>query len=87
MKNFKSSKVKTRLKNYINKKVFNLEFDEVPNYIRCIHTSKEEIESENIITSHTGTLPGKKEKEGKERLFIGEELKWITDNLVQRFEM
>ena len=39
---------------------------------------EEEIKSENIITNHGGILPGKKEKEEKKRLFIEEELKWIS---------
>jgi hypothetical protein len=42
---------------------------------------EEEIKSENVITNHGGTLPGKKEKEEEERLFIEEELKWIRYNL------
>ena len=41
----------------------------------------EKIKSEKIITNHGGILPGKKEKEEKERLFLEEELKWISHNL------
>ncbi len=40
-------------------------------------TEIEEIKSENIITNHRGTLPGKKEKEERKRLSREEELKWI----------
>ena len=47
----------------------------------------EKIKSENIITNHGGILPGKKEKEEKERLFIEEELKWISHNLGQTDEI
>ena len=51
--------------NYLNPESYREENDE------------EEIKSENIITNHRGTLPGKKEKEEKKRLSREEEQKWI----------
>ena len=47
----------------------------------------EEEEQKNKIAKSEKISLEQKEKEEKEKLFIGEELKWITDNLVQRFEM
>ncbi|MGB6371353.1 MAG: helix-turn-helix domain-containing protein [Atribacterota bacterium] len=47
----------------------------------------EEVESESKIVKPNKLSLKKKEKEEKERLFIEESLKWIEQNLAQRFEM
>jgi len=47
----------------------------------------EEIESESKIVKLNKLALKKKEKEEKDRLFMEESLKWIEQNLVQRFEM
>jgi len=47
----------------------------------------EEVESESKIVKLNKLALKKKEKEEKDRLFIEENLKWIEQNLVQRFEM
>ncbi|MBA7555789.1 hypothetical protein ES705_48476 [subsurface metagenome] len=45
------------------------------------------MESESKIVKLNKLALKKKEKEEKERLFIEENLKWIEQNLVQKFEM
>jgi len=50
-------------------------------------TKKEEIQPENKRLKTGIMLPQKKEKEEKDRLYMDEDLKWIEQNLVQRFEM
>ena len=47
----------------------------------------EEIESESKIVKLNKLALKKKEKEEKDRLFMEESLKWIEQNLAQRFEM
>ena len=47
----------------------------------------EEIESESKIVKLNKLALKKKEKKEKDRLFMEESLKWIEQNLVQRFEM
>ncbi|MBA7585288.1 hypothetical protein ES708_27263 [subsurface metagenome] len=50
-------------------------------------TETEEMESESKIVKPDKLALKKKEKEEKDRLFMEESLKWIEQNLVQRFEM
>ena len=47
----------------------------------------EEIESESKIVKLNKLALKKKEKEEEDRLFMEESLKWIEQNLAQRFEM
>ncbi len=47
----------------------------------------EEVESESKIVKLNKLALKKKEKEEKDRLYMDEDLKWIKQNLVQRFEM
>ena len=47
----------------------------------------EKIESESKIVKLNKLALKKKEKEEKDRLFMEESMKWIEQNLVQRFEM
>ena len=47
----------------------------------------EEMESESKIVKLNKLALKKKEKEEKDRLFMEESLKWIEQNLVQKFEM
>jgi len=47
----------------------------------------EEVESESKIVKLNKLALKKKEKEEKDRLFMEESLKWIEQNLVQKFEM
>ena len=47
----------------------------------------EEIESESKIVKLNKLALKKKEKEEKDKLFMEESMKWIEQNLVQRFEM
>ncbi|GAI40681.1 unnamed protein product [marine sediment metagenome] len=47
----------------------------------------EEVESESKIVKLNKFSLKKKEKEEKDRLYVEESLKWIEQNLVQRFEM
>ena len=50
-------------------------------------TETEEMESESKIVKLNKLALKKKEKEEKDRLYMEESLKWIEQNLVQRFEM
>ena len=47
----------------------------------------EEVESESKIVKLNKLALKKKEKEEKDKLFMEESLKWIEQNLVQKFEM
>ena len=47
----------------------------------------EEVESESKIVKLNKLALKKKEKEEKDRLYMEESLKWIEQNLVQKFEM
>ena len=68
--------------NYLNTESSEEENDEEEKIIET-----EEIESESKIVKLNKLALGKKEKEEKDRLFMEESLKWIEQNLVQRFEM
>lgn len=47
----------------------------------------EEVESESKIVKPNKLALKKKEKEEKDRLFMEESLKWVRQNLGQKFEM
>jgi len=47
----------------------------------------EEVESESKIVKPNELALKKKEKEEKDRLFIEESLKWVRQNLGQKFKM
>ena len=68
--------------NYLNPKSSKEENDEEEKIMET-----EEIESESKIVKLNKLALKKKEKEEKDRLFMEESLKWIEQNLVQRFEM
>jgi len=68
--------------NYLNPESSKEENDEEEKIMET-----EEIESESKIVKLNKLALKKKEKEEKDRLFMEESLKWIEQNLVQRFEM
>jgi len=68
--------------NYLNPESFKEENDEEEKIMET-----EEIESESKIVKLNKLALKKKEKKEKDRLFMEESLKWIEQNLVQRFEM
>jgi len=68
--------------NYLNPESYKEENDEEEKIIET-----EEIESESKIVKLNKLALKKKEKEEKDRLYMDEDLKWIEQNLVQRFEM
>jgi len=68
--------------NYPNPEPYREENDEEEKIMET-----EEIESESKIVKLNKLALKKKEKEEKDRLFMEESLKWIEQNLVQRFEM
>jgi len=68
--------------NYLNPESSKEENDEEEKIIET-----EEIESESKIVKLNKLALKKKEKEEKDRLFMEESLKWIEQNLGQRFEM
>jgi len=68
--------------NYLNPESSKEENDEEEKIMET-----EEIESESKIVKLNKIALEKKEKEEKDRLFMEESLKWIEQNLAQRFEM
>jgi len=68
--------------NYLNPESSKEENDEEEKIMET-----EEIESESKIVKLNKLALKKKEKEEKDRLFMEESLKWIEQNLAQRFEM
>jgi len=68
--------------NYLNPESSKEENDEEEKIMET-----EEIESESKIVKLNKLALKKKEKEEKDRLYMEEDLKWIEQNLVQRFEM
>jgi len=68
--------------NYLNPESYREENDEEEKIMET-----EEMESESKIVKLNKLALKKKEKEEKDRLYMDEELKWIEQNLVQRFEM
>lgn len=68
--------------NYLNPESSKEENDEEEKIIET-----EEMESESKIVKLNKLALKKKEKEEKDRLYMEESLKWIEQNLVQRFEM
>ena len=68
--------------NYLNPESYKEENDEEEKIMET-----EEIESESKIVKLNKLALKKKEKEEKDRLYMDEDLKWIEQNLVQRFEM
>ena len=68
--------------NYLNPESSKEENDEEEKIMET-----EEMESENKIVKPNELTLKKKEREEKDRLFMEESLKWIKQNLVQRFEM
>ena len=68
--------------NYLNPKSYREKNDEEEKIMET-----EEVESESKIVKLNKLALKKKEKEEKDRLFMEENLKWIEQNLVQRFEM
>ena len=66
--------------NYFNPESYRKENDEE-------EIETEEVESESKIVKPNKLALKKKEKEEKDRLYMEESLKWIEQNLVQRFEM
>jgi len=68
--------------NYLNPESSKEENDEEEKIMET-----EEMESESKIVKLNKLALKKKEKEEKDRLFMEESLKWIEQNLVQRFEM
>jgi hypothetical protein len=68
--------------NYLNPESYREENDEEEKIMET-----EEVESESKIVKPNELALEKKEKEEKDRLFMEESLKWIEQNLVQRFEM
>jgi len=67
--------------NYLNPKSYGEEYEKEE------ITETEEVESESKIVKLNKLALKKKEKEEKDKLFMEESLKWIEQNLVQRFEM
>jgi len=67
--------------NYLNPESCGEEYEEE----KIMET--EEVESESKIVKLNKLALKKKEKEEKDRLFMEESLKWIKQNLVQKFEM
>ena len=68
--------------NYLNPESSKEENDEEEKIMET-----EEMESESKIVKLNKLALKKKEKEEKDRLYMEESLKWIEQNLVQRFEM
>jgi len=68
--------------NYLNPESSKEENDEEEKIMET-----EEIESESKIVKLNKLALKKKEKEEKDKLYMDEDLKWIEQNLVQRFEM
>ena len=68
--------------NYLNPESYKEE-----NYEEEKIMETEEMESESKIVKLNKLALKKKEKEEKDRLYMDEDLKWIEQNLVQRFEM
>ena len=68
--------------NYLNPESYREENDEEKKIMET-----EEMESESKIVKLNKLALKKKEKEEKDRLYMDEDLKWIEQNLVQRFEM
>jgi len=68
--------------NYLNPESSKEENDEEEKIMET-----EEMESESKIVKLNKLALKKKEKEEKDRLYMEEDLKWIEQNLVQRFEM
>lgn len=68
--------------NYLNPESYREENDEEEKIMET-----EEMESESKIVKLNKLALKKKEKEEKDRLYMDEDLKWIEQNLVQRFEM
>jgi len=68
--------------NYLNPESYREENDEEEKIMET-----EEIESESKIVKLNKLALKKREKEEKDRLYMDEDLKWIEQNLVQRFEM
>ena len=68
--------------NYLNPESYREENDEEEKIMET-----EEMESESKIVKLNKLALKKKEKEEKDRLFMEESLKWIEQNLLQRFEM
>ena len=68
--------------NYLNPESSKEENDEEEKIMET-----EKIESESKIVKLNKLALKKKEKEEKDRVFMEESLKWIKQNLVQRFEM
>ena len=68
--------------NYLNPESSKEENDEEEKIMET-----EEMESESKIVKLNKLALKKKEKEEKDRLFMEESLKWVRQNLVQRFEM
>lgn len=68
--------------NYLNPESYREENDDEEKIMET-----EEVESESKIVKLNKLALKKKEKEEKDRSFMEESLKWIEQNLVQRFEM
>ena len=68
--------------NYLDPESYREENDEEEKIMET-----EKIESESKIVKLNKLALKKKEKEEKDRLYMDEDLKWIEQNLVQRFEM
>ena len=68
--------------NYLNPESSKEENDEEEKIMET-----EEMESESKIVKLNKLALKKKEKEEKDRLYMDEDLKWIEQNLVQKFEM
>jgi len=68
--------------NYLNPESYREENDEEEKIMET-----EEMESESKIVKLNKLALKKKKKEEKDRLYMDEDLKWIEQNLVQRFEM
>ena len=68
--------------NYLNPESYREENDEEEKIMET-----EEMESESKIVKLNKLALKKKEKEEKDRLYMDEDLKWIEQNLAQRFEM
>jgi hypothetical protein len=68
--------------NYLNPESYKEE-----NYEEEKIMETEEVESESKIVKPNKLALKKKEKEEKDRLYMEESLKWIEQNLVQKFEM
>lgn len=68
--------------NYLNPESYREENDEEEKIMET-----EEVKSESKIVKLNKLALKKKEKEEKDRSFMEESLKWIEQNLVQRFEM